>query len=103
MRRSPTPSKRIRHATAFSRFVVSTRAPCGSAWSVTSLGLGNTGAEVWTDFPDWTEHLALAMSVTREMNALFADEKLEKGGHYGIILFDFASAELARQVVESNA
>ena len=43
------------------------------------------------------------LAFAREMNALFADEKLEKGGHYGIILFDFASAELARQVVESNA
>jgi len=39
----------------------------------------------------------------REMNALFADYQLEKDGHYGIILFDFASPELARQVVESNA
>lgn len=42
-------------------------------------------------------------STAGEMNALFADYKLEKGGRYGVILFDFASPELARQVVESNA
>lgn len=37
-----------------------------------------------------------------EMNALFADYALEKGRSYGVILFDFATPELARQVIESN-
>ena len=37
-----------------------------------------------------------------EMNALFAAHALRKGESYGIVLFDFASPELARQVVESN-
>ena len=43
------------------------------------------------------------LAFAREMNALFGDYRLEKGGRYGVILFDFASADLARQVVESNA
>ena len=38
----------------------------------------------------------------KEMNALFAGCELEKGKEYGVILFDFASPELACQVIESN-
>lgn len=38
----------------------------------------------------------------REMNALFGGYALEKGRSYGVILFDFASPALARQVIESN-
>jgi 1-phosphatidylinositol phosphodiesterase len=41
-------------------------------------------------------------SFAREMNALFAGYALEKGAHYGVVLFDFAEPALARQVVESN-
>ena len=38
----------------------------------------------------------------RQMNGLFSDYALRKGANYGIVLFDFASPALARQVVESN-
>ena len=38
----------------------------------------------------------------REMNALFAAHPLEQGSRCGIVLFDFATPELARRVVESN-
>ncbi len=41
-------------------------------------------------------------SFAKEMNALFGGYALEKGRSYGVILFDFASPALARQVIESN-
>ena len=41
-------------------------------------------------------------SFAGEMNARFGGYSLTKGGRYGVILFDFADAALARQVVESN-
>ena len=36
------------------------------------------------------------------MNALFGGYALEKERNYGVILFDFASPALARQVIERN-
>lgn len=41
-------------------------------------------------------------SFAGDMNALFGDYALTQGKRYGVILFDFADAASARQVVESN-
>lgn len=41
-------------------------------------------------------------SFARQMNALFAQNALEAGGSYGIILFDFADSALASLVIDSN-
>lgn len=38
----------------------------------------------------------------REMNRLFLAESLSAGSPYGIILFDFADADLARAVIDTN-
>ena len=38
----------------------------------------------------------------REMNDLFLAEELVPGSRYGVVLFDFADAELARAVIDTN-
>jgi 1-phosphatidylinositol phosphodiesterase len=38
----------------------------------------------------------------RAMNELFLAEELVAGSRYGVILFDFADAELARAVIDTN-
>ena len=38
-----------------------------------------------------------------QMNARFLEKQLQKGAPYGIVIFDFATMELAQRIIESNS
>ena len=42
------------------------------------------------------------LKYARRMNSLFLSEELTAGSRYGVILFDFADAQLAQKVIDTN-
>ena len=42
------------------------------------------------------------LKFARRMNSLFLSEELTAGSSYGVILFDFADAQLAKKVIDTN-
>ena len=78
----------------------------GDKWAAVQYALRNTTATEQTfslNFLSTAQgKLPHPFYFAKELNALFLAEELTAGERYGVILFDFADAELAQKVIDTN-